>query len=201
MKLRTCPSVPDGAEFRNVELVEQAGRSDYACGMALAIVVPGNGRFDRDGVYRITGRCRRLVAEAERLAERLAPEVVVFSGWSPGEGPSEAEQMREAWRGPEVELVVEPTASLTAQNAARTLPLLLERGVQRAIVVCAPLHSFRTRLFFGRVYGGYGIATELIVVRMAPTARGLAWELAALPYCRLQLRAAQAELTGRVPAP
>ena len=165
--------------------------------MPLAIVVPGNGRFERDGVYRITGRCRRLVVEAERLAERLSPGVVVFSGWSPGDGPSEAEQMRDSWRGPEVELVVEPTAALTAQNAARTLPLLLERGIDRAIVVCAPLHSFRTRLFFERIYGRFGIATELHVVRMAPTPRGLAWELAALPFFRPQLRAAQAELTER----
>ena len=37
--------------------------------------------------------------------------------------------MRAAWRGPDVELVVEPTASITAENAARTLPLLVERGV------------------------------------------------------------------------
>ena len=34
--------------------------------------------------------------------------------------------MKAAWRGPDVELVVEPTAAVTAQNAARTLPLLLE---------------------------------------------------------------------------
>jgi uncharacterized SAM-binding protein YcdF (DUF218 family) len=164
--------------------------------MSLAIVVPGNGSFDRDGVYRISTRCRRLVAEAERLAERLSPQAVVFSGWSPADGASEAEQMRDAWRGPDIELLVEPTASITAENAARTLPLLLERAVHRAVVVCAPLHAYRTRLFFGRVYGRFGIAAELHVVRMAPTLRGLAWELGALPLCRPQLRAAQAELTG-----
>ena len=39
--------------------------------------------------------------------------------------------MRDAWRGPAVELVVEPSASVTAENAARTLPLLVSRGVER----------------------------------------------------------------------
>ncbi len=170
--------------------------------MSLAIVVPGNGGFDRDGAYRISARCRRLVGEAERLAERLAPQAVVFSGWSPADGPSEAEQMHDAWRGPDVELLVEPTASITAENAARTLPLLLERAVRQAVVVCAPLHAFRTRLFFGRVYGRFGIEARLHVVRMAPTPRGLAWELAALPFCRPQLRAVEEELAGlRVAAP
>ena len=79
----------------------------------LALVVPGHSRRER-----ISRTCRRLVAEAERLAERLEPDIVVFSGWSPRGGVPEAEQMRELWRGPETELVVEPTAATTAQNAA-----------------------------------------------------------------------------------
>src|SRR2546421_2409733 len=108
--------------------------------MATAIVVPGNGSLGQDGVYRISGRCRTLVAAAERAAAELSPRVVVFSGWSPDGGPSEAEQMRDAWRGPDVELVVEPTARITAENVSRTLPLLLERQIDRAVVVCAPVH-------------------------------------------------------------
>src|SRR5437763_15827093 len=99
--------------------------------MTTAIVVPGHGRLDRDGVYRISARCRRLVREAERLAELLPAHAVVFSGWSPVGGASEAEQMRGAWRGPAAELVVEPTARVTAENAARTPPLLVERGTRR----------------------------------------------------------------------
>ena len=102
----------------------------------------------RDGAYRIGRRCRRLIQAAERLAEELGADTVVFSGWSPAGGPSEAAQMRDAWAGPEVELVVEPTATVTAENAARTVPLLVERGVERAVVVCAPLHLYRARFFF-----------------------------------------------------
>src|SRR5262252_5482372 len=119
--------------------------------MVVAVVVPGHGAVDRDGVYRITARCLRLVAEAEKLAGTLSPAAIVFSGWSPNGGLTEAEQMKRAWRGPEVELVVEPTARWTAENASRTLPLLLERGVERAVIVCAAPHLVRSRLFFGRL--------------------------------------------------
>ena len=103
-----------------------------------AIVVLGNGGRRR-GSPSITRACLELVREAERLAANQAVDVVVLTGGSRG-GPSEAEQMRAAWQRPAVELVVEPTAWITAENAARTLPLLLERGIERAVVVCAPLH-------------------------------------------------------------
>jgi hypothetical protein len=159
-----------------------------------AIVVPGNGRFGRDGSYGITVRCRALVREAERLAALLPADVVVFSGWSPVGGPCEAEQMRADWRGGDVELVVEPTATVTAENAARTLPLLVERGVTRAVVVCAPLHLYRTRFFFSRLYEPVGVATEFHVARVPPTPQALVWELLALTVRRAQLRAAEAEV-------
>ena len=102
--------------------------------------------------------------------------------------------MRAAWRGPDVELVIEPTASVTAENAARTLPLLLERGIRNAVVVCAPLHLYRTRFFFSRLYGAHDIATAFRVARTGVGVRALAWEIAALTACRRQLRAARAEL-------
>ena len=138
---------------------------------------------------------RRLVAEAERAAGRLQAGVVVFSGWSPDDGPSEAERMRALWRGPPaVELVVEETASTTAQNAARTLPLLLERGVTEAVVVCTPVHLLRARWIFRNVYGPHGVAVRFRVARMAPTPGALVWELGALAVVARQVRAAQAEL-------
>jgi uncharacterized SAM-binding protein YcdF (DUF218 family) len=158
-----------------------------------AIVVPGHGTFVPTG-YRISARCRRLVVAAEGLAERLAPAAVVFTGWSPDGGPSEGEQMREAWRGPDVELVVEPTATVTVENAVRTLPLLLERSVELAVIVCAPFHYARTRYFFRKVYGSRGIEARVRVARVAPSSRALAWELAALPLARQQLRRALDEL-------
>jgi len=162
-----------------------------------AVVVLGSGRFDRDGVYRISPTCRRVVAEAERAAAVLAPEVVVFTGWSPTGGPTEAEQMRDTWAGPDAELVLEETARNTAQNAARTLPPLIERGIERALVVCAPLHLPRTRFFFRRLFEPAGIQTGFRVARMIPSPVALAWEIAAVPVQRAQLRAARSELARR----
>lgn len=103
--------------------------------------------------------------------------------------------MRTFWRGPStVELVVEETASTTAQNAARTLPLLLERGVTEAVVICTPLHFFRARWIFRNVYGPHGVAVRFRIARIAPTPGALVWELGALTVVARQVRAARAEL-------
>ena len=158
--------------------------------MRTAVVVPGHHARDR---------CLHLVREAERVVAEAPVEVVVFSGRSRRGALSEAEQMRAAWRGPDVELIVEPTASVTAENASRTLPLLLERGIGRAVVVCAPLHLYRARFFFTRLYGAHAVETEFRVAPVAPSVRALLWELAAATACRRQLRAARAEL-ARMPS-
>ena len=163
--------------------------------MRTAIVVLGNGGRRR-GASSITPVCLELVREAERIATSQAVDVVVLTGGSRG-GPSEAEQMRAAWQGPAVELVVEPTASITAENATRTLPLLLERGIEQTVVVCAPLHVYRTRFFFSRLFEPHGIQTSFHVAPVEQGARAFAWEVAAAPLCRRQLRAAQAELVQR----
>jgi uncharacterized SAM-binding protein YcdF (DUF218 family) len=167
-------------------------------GCRTAIVVPGHGWPDLGGVHRISRRCLRLVREAEQLASSVGAEVVVFSGWSPSGGLSEAEQMRDAWRGPAVDLVVEPTAASTAENAVRTLPLLLEREVGGAVVVCAPPHLLRTRVLFRRLYRGSGVEVAFRVARLVPTVRAVAWELVALPLLPVQLHAARAELARRL---
>jgi uncharacterized SAM-binding protein YcdF (DUF218 family) len=149
-----------------------------------AVVVPGHGEI---------ARYLRLVGEAERVADRIEADVVIFSGWS-----SEAERMLEAWRGRAAELVLEPTARTTAENASRTLPLVLDRGVGRVVVVCAPPHLVRTRLFFRRLYSARGVAVGFRVARARPTLSAVAWELAALPLVPVQLRAARAELDRRI---
>jgi uncharacterized SAM-binding protein YcdF (DUF218 family) len=160
----------------------------------MAIVVPGHGRLGIDGTHRLSAGGLQLVAEAGRLAGRLQPALVVLSGWSSTGGPSEAEQMRAAWDGPKVELVVEPTARTTVENASRTLPLLVERRITAAVVVCMPLHLVRVRLAFGVLFRGTGIALRYHVVRTRPSVGALAWEIAALPLLPFQVAAARNEL-------
>jgi uncharacterized SAM-binding protein YcdF (DUF218 family) len=152
-----------------------------------AIVVPGHGR-NSHGMHRISKRCLRLVAAAEQLAELVDPVVVVFTGWS------EAEQMRDAWRGRDVELLVEPTAKHTGENASRTLPLLRARGVTRAVVVCTAAHATRVRLLFGRIYETRGIDVGYRVVRGRRNWRAIVWEALSMPFVPWQLVMAEREL-------
>jgi uncharacterized SAM-binding protein YcdF (DUF218 family) len=143
--------------------------------------------------HSLDGHRRLLVAEAERTAARTDAAIVVFTGWSADDGPSEAARMRSLWRGRDVELVVEETASTTAENASRTLPLLRARGIDDAIVVCAPLHLPRARWIFGRIYGP-AVHTQFRVARVWPTPGALAWEIGAVTVAARQVRAARAEL-------
>jgi uncharacterized SAM-binding protein YcdF (DUF218 family) len=160
----------------------------------IAIVVLGSSRRDRTGLYSISHSCRRVVAYAARLAESRSPQVVVFSGWAPNGGASEAEQMRSSWHGPDVEMVLEPTASTTAENAARTLPFVIERKIEDVVVVCTPLHVYRARWFFKRLYSARWIQTSFKAPPLIPTPSALVWELGALTVRARQLRAAEQEL-------
>jgi uncharacterized SAM-binding protein YcdF (DUF218 family) len=150
----------------------------------LAIVVPGHSRRGR-----VSHRCLRLVDQAAALADELGAGVVVFSG------RGEAAAMLAAWPGrTDLELVVEPTARITAENAARTLPLLLERGVTRAVVVCGRTHGPRTRYFFRGLYTRYGIECAIRPVGRALHPGSVVRECGAAFLARRQRRAATAEL-------
>ena len=137
---------------------------DYPGGVTqTAIVVPGSS---------LRSTRVRLVRRAERAAAAAEAALVVFSGLG------EAAEMRDGWRGPEAELLVEEAATSTAENAALTLPLLPERGVARASS-CAPAHLLRARRLFRRMLRPAGIHVPFRVARVAPTPGALAWELAA----------------------
>ena len=94
----------------------------------------------------------------------------------------------------DVDLIAEPTARTTAENASRSLPLLLRRGVTEVTVVCAPLHVVRVRYFFGGLYRRFGVRTEVVSAPCRLTVAALARELAAFGVMRSQRRAALAEL-------
>lgn len=141
--------------------------------MPPAIVVPGS----------VLARTReRLVREAERRVARTGAELVVFSG------KDEAEHMRSLWRGPDVELVVDESATTTVENAAHTLPALLERGVREVLVVCTPAHALRAGWIFRRIYGAEGIRVRVRPARVLPTPAALVYELGAATVARRQVR-------------
>jgi len=138
-----------------------------------AIVVPGS------SLARVR---ERLVRRAERVTKDVDARVVIFSG------AAEAEPMRDIWQGPDVELVLEESAATTADNAAYTLPLLLERSVRDAIVVCAPAHLIRARWIFRRIYAAHGVTVAFRTARIVPTPGAIMWELAASTVAGRQVR-------------
>jgi uncharacterized SAM-binding protein YcdF (DUF218 family) len=138
-----------------------------------AVVVPGS---------TLRSTRERLVREAERVALRTGAELVVFSG------KDEAEHMRSLWRGPEVELVVDETATATVENAVRTLPTLVEHDVRDVVVVCAPAHVLRAGWIFRRIYGPHGIRVTMRPARVLPTPAALVYELGAATVARRQVR-------------
>jgi len=156
----------------------------------LAIVVPGASVRGRDGSWRLSPSCLACIAAAERLAGELAPAAVVFTGYAPPGGrETEAAQMLAAWNGSAgPELVVEPWARNTAENAGRTLPLLREREIAAAVVVCSWIHQGRVRFFFRRLYRDAGIPATIIPVRGGLSARAVLWELVAVTVAWSQRR-------------
>jgi uncharacterized SAM-binding protein YcdF (DUF218 family) len=139
----------------------------------IAVIVPGS----------TLARTRaRLVRQAERVTQETGAGLVVFSG------RDEAQHMRSLWGGPDVELVVDETATTTVENAARTLPDLIERGVREVIVVCAPAHALRAGWIFRRIYGPHGIRVTMRAARVFPTPAALVYELGAAMVARRQVR-------------
>ena len=106
--------------------------------------------------------------------------------------------MRDAWRGPDVELVVEPRARITAENASLTVPLLAERGVEQAVVVCTHSHSLRALVFFRRVSAARGIDARIPPVSTTRSAKAVGREIVSFPVLPSQLRAALRSVRDRV---
>jgi DUF218 domain len=136
------------------------------------IVVLGYHQIGDDGSHGLSPVCRAAVRRAEVLADRLHPRAVIFTGWSSTGGPTEADQMAEAWRGrSDVPLIREPEAVNTAENAVRSLALVRTlEGAAVVDVVCSIRHFPRVRYLFSRPYRLHGIALRYrYVVRPLPT--------------------------------
>jgi hypothetical protein len=125
---------------------------------ALVIVVLGYRELGADGSHGISDICRAGVRRAAALADQRMPRAVVFTGWSSTGGPSEADQMADAWTGrADVELIRESHAVNTAENAIRTVDVL--RGLDGpldVIVVCSIRHFPRARYFFTALFRRHG---------------------------------------------
>ncbi len=110
------------------------------------VAVLGYSRRRDRGLHRI---CAERLAHAQELAD--GARAVVLSG------TPEAELMRAAWTGPEVELICDPDSRSTAQNAANIAAATRVLGAEELVVVTSRWHRARVRLLLARALRGSGI--------------------------------------------
>ena len=126
--------------------------------------------------------CADRLRHAEWLAD--AGDVVLLSGWARHtNGTGEAELMRDAWKGADVELVSDATARNTRENALGVAQAARELGADEVVVVTSGWHAPRARTLVRAALPGVPVKSSSppgrrpasLVVREAVC-------LAALPY-------------------
>jgi hypothetical protein len=142
--------------------------------------------------HRISAHSRARLFRAEEACLATPVRAAVLTGYTATGGLSEAEQLSSEWTVPGVANLLEVAGRTTAENASRSLPLILAiGGVRHALVVTSPWHV-RAPVMFGR-YDDYGIDAD---IRFARPLRNwghlLREELAGLPRAWTQRRAAMA---------
>jgi uncharacterized SAM-binding protein YcdF (DUF218 family) len=125
--------------------------------------------------------CASRVAHAETLADGAG--AVVLSG--------ESDLMREAWRGPAVQLTFDPRARNTAGNAVGVAAAARELGATEVVLVTSRWHAPRAALLLRAALRGSGIPVTTSSPPDRPGPRLLLRELAcfaAAPYQAMRVK-------------
>ena len=123
------------------------------------IVVLGHREPGVSAEHRISAHSRARLLHAEELCLTDPPRAAVLTGFTHTGGLSEAEQMAREWTVPGVPLLLEVAGRDTAENASRSLPLILALGgVRRVVVVSSPWHV-RARPYFAP-YRRFGLHVD-----------------------------------------
>ncbi len=121
-------------------------RPGYASDRVL--VVLGHRDPGRSAEHTISAESRARLRRGLRLARRRPVRAVVLTGYTSTGGLSEAEQMKAAWDEHVAPALLEVAGRDTAENASRTLPILLALGeAAHVTVVSSPWH-LRVPWFF-----------------------------------------------------
>jgi len=132
--------------------------------------------------------CAARLRHAEQLAR--AGDAVLLSGWARHtNGTGEAELMREAWKGGEVELVSDATARNTRENALGVAKAARELGADEVVVVTSGWHAPRARTLVRAALPDVSVETSSPPGRrpLSLVAREAVC-LAALPYHLLRIQ-------------
>src|SRR3954447_1179864 len=111
--------------------------------------------------HRISAHSRARLRRAARLTRQTPIKAVILTGYTHTGGLSEAEQMGLEWTEPEVPVLLEVAGRNTAENASRSLPLVLAQGGVRRVSVVTSAWHLRTPFFFAP-YRDYGLDLRLV---------------------------------------
>lgn len=151
--------------------------------MSRLVAVLGYSTRRGNGLHPI---CAERIAAAELAAEDA--DAVLLSGWSRRlHRPTEAELMRDAWRGPDVPLLVDGDARSTVGNVRAVAAAARELGATEVVLVTSAWHARRARLL-ARAVLGHDVSLQIETAPPSRPLRLVARELACLPPA-LALRA------------
>ena len=161
---------------------------------ARVLVVLGHRELGVSAETRVSRETRVRLRRADRACRTDTPRAVIFTGYSrTPHGLSEAEQMKAAWTRPDVPALLEDAGRNTAENASRSLPLILAIGGMRSVTVVTSAWHLRTRLFFAP-YRRLGLRLSFAWAIDLPSPRLLWHELYGMRFVRAQRRRAMSEL-------
>jgi glucosamine-6-phosphate deaminase len=143
--------------------------------------------------HRISHESLGRLHRAEWVARRHPTLAAVLTGYTSTGGLSEAEQMRAAWRVADVPPLLEVAGRDTAENASRSLPLVLALGDARRVTVVTSAWHLRAPYHF-RAWREYGLEVAFAFDRHGDWARMIAHELRGLRTVRAERRRALAAM-------
>jgi glucosamine-6-phosphate deaminase len=124
--------------------------------------------------HRISAHSRARLARAVRLCDQTPIRAVVLTGYTHTGGLSEAEQMQREWPLTDVPALLEVAGRNTAENASRSLPIVLALGIAARVSVVTSIWHLRAPYFFAP-YRAFGLDVDM---RPARPLRGWAHLLA-----------------------
>jgi glucosamine-6-phosphate deaminase len=143
--------------------------------------------------HRISHESLGRLHRAEWVARRRPTLAAVLTGYTSTGGLSEAEQMRAAWRVADVPPLLEVAGRNTAENASRSLPLVLSLGdAHRVTVVTSGWHLRAPYHFWA--WRRYGLEVSFAFDRHGDWRRMLGHELRGLPSMARERREALAAM-------
>jgi uncharacterized SAM-binding protein YcdF (DUF218 family) len=120
------------------------------------LVVLGHREPGVSAEHRISAESRARLRHALRIARRHPVRAAILTGYTSTGGLSEAEQMKATWDESVAPALLEVAGRDTAENASRSLPLILAIGETRHVTVVSSAWHVRVPWYFAP-YRRYGL--------------------------------------------